>query len=59
MRAIANLHARVRQQESTILGAAKPASFLSISLFMYQSFLCLFPSREEKRLLDGLWRDAR
>jgi len=61
MRAIANLHARVRQQESSILGAAKPASSLSLSLslFMYQSFLCLFPSREEKRLLDGLWRDAR
>ena len=32
MRAIANLHARVRQQESTILGAAKPASSVSVSL---------------------------
>jgi len=34
MRAIANLHARVRQQESSILGAAKPASSLSLSLYV-------------------------
>jgi len=37
MRAIANLHARFRQQESTIVGAAKPASSLALSLSLYVS----------------------
>jgi hypothetical protein len=44
MRAIANLHARVRQQESTILGAAKPASSLSLSLALSLSlYVSEFP----------------
>jgi len=59
MRAIANLHARVRQQESSILGAAKPAS-LSLSLCIRVSCACFPPGRRRVCWMDsGGMQDER